>query len=166
MKAIAAVSPDWAIGKDNRLLFSIPEDMRFFRETTKGNVVVMGRKTLESFPHGKPLPNRTNIVLTGQRTYDAKGAKVVCSIEELLEVLKDYDPDKVFVIGGGSVYRELLPLTDTALITKVEEQREADAWFPNLDLDGEWTITDRSETFEHDGIRFTFLTYKRKGGKS
>lgn len=165
MKAIAAVSTDWAIGKDNSLLFSIPEDMKYFRAATKGNVVVMGRKTLESFPGGKPLPYRMNIVLTGNREYDAKGAAVVCSVEELLELLKNYDTENVFVIGGGKIYKELLPWIDTALITKVEEHRPADTFFPNLDLDHDWEIADCSGEKEHEGIRFRFVTYQRKGKK-
>lgn len=162
MIAIAAVSKDWAIGKDNKLLFSIPEDMKFFRQTTKGHVVVMGRKTLESFPGGKPLPGRTNIVLTRSRNYDAKGAVVVSSVKELKDCLKDYPHEKIFVIGGGSIYKELLPLTDTAFITKVSEHAAADTYFPNLDEDDKWEVADSSDEFEYDGLKFRFLTYRRK----
>lgn len=160
MKTIAAVSLDWAIGKDNDLLFSIPEDMKFFRETTKGHTVVMGRKTLESFPGGKPLPKRRNIVLTSNREYDAKGAEVVSSVDELLALLADCE-DEVFVIGGGTIYKSLLAYTDTALITKVYESADADTFFPNLDEDPRWELVESSEMKESEDHRFQFLTYKR-----
>lgn len=162
MKAIAAVSADWAIGKDNSLLFSIPEDMKFFRETTKGHTVVMGRKTLESFPDGKPLPKRRNIVLTSNPSYDAKGAETVSSVDELEKLLDGCD-EEVYVIGGGSIYKALLTFTDTALITKVYEHTEADTWFPNLDEDPNWEITGSSEMKEYNGLKFQFVTYHRKG---
>lgn len=108
MNIIVAVDKNWAIGCNNKLLVSIPSDMKFFRETTTGNVVVMGRKTLESFPNGMPLKNRTNIVLTGNRDYQVKGAIVVHSMEELLEELKKYNSEQIYVIGGDSVYRQML----------------------------------------------------------
>ena len=108
MNLIVAVDKNWAIGNDNKLLVSIPQDMKFFRETTMGKVVVMGRKTLESFPGGQPLKKRTNIVITGDRNYDVKDAIVVHSIEEALEELKKYDQDDIYVIGGESaVSREI-----------------------------------------------------------
>ena len=100
MNLIVAVDKNWAIGNGNKLLVSIPQDMKFFRETTMGKVVVMGRKTLESFPGGQPLKKRTNIVITGDRNYDVKDAIVVHSIEEALEELKKYDQDDIYVIGG------------------------------------------------------------------
>ena len=137
MNLIAAVDSNWAIGNKNKLLASIPADMKFFRETTTGHVVVMGRKTLESFPNGMPLKNRTNIVLTSNRNYCVKDAVIVHTLKELLEELKKYDSEEIFVIGGGSVYQMMLPYCDTAYITKIDHAYEADTYFPNLDQDEE-----------------------------
>lgn len=145
MNLIVAVDENWAIGKDNKLLVSIPSDMKFFRETTTGKVVVMGRKTLESFPNGLPLKNRTNIVLTRNRDYQVKDAIVVHSVPELLVKLDKYSSEDVYVIGGDSVYQELLPYCDVAHVTKINHVYAADSWFPNLDETGEWEITGESE---------------------
>ena len=109
MNLIVAADKNWGIGKDNKLLVSIPSDMKFFRQETMGKVVVMGRKTLESFPNGLPLKNRTNVVLTSDKNYQVKDAVIVHSIDEVLEELKKYDDDEIYVIGGGKVYEELLP---------------------------------------------------------
>lgn len=163
MNMIAAVDKNWAIGKDNKLLVSIPADMKFFRETTTGKVVVMGRKTLESFPGGLPLKNRTNIVLTGNRGYQAKGAVIVHSKEELLEELKKYDREDVYVIGGASVYEMLLDDCDVAHITKIDYAYEADAYFPNLDLELDWEITADSEEQTYFDLEYHFLKYQRRG---
>ena len=133
MKAILAADKNWGIGYNNRLLVSIPSDMKFFRQTTTGKVVVMGRKTLESFPNGLPLKNRTNIVLTANPDYDVKDAVIVHSKDELLEELKKYNEDDIYVIGGESVYRMMLPYCDTVLVTKIDRAFQADTHFPNLD---------------------------------
>ena len=109
MNLIVAVDENWAIGNRNKLLVSIPADMKFFREMTKGNVVVMGRKTMESFPGGQPLKKRTNIVLSRDESYQVKDAVVVHSLEELLEQLKSFPEESIYVIGGESIYRMLLP---------------------------------------------------------
>ena len=138
MNLIAAVDKNWAIGRNNKLLVSIPDDMKFFRETTTGKVVVMGRKTLESFPGKKPLKNRVNIVLTGDRSYQADGAVIVHDMEELHEELKKYPSEDIYVIGGESIYKQLLDECDVAHITKIDFAYEADAWFPNLDEKEEW----------------------------
>ena len=127
MNLIVAVDENWAIGKDNKLLVSIPSDMKFFRETTTGKVVVMGRKTLESFPNGLPLKNRTNIVLTRNRDYQVKDAIVVHSVPELLVKLDKYSSEDVYVIGGDSVYQELLPYCDVAHVTKINHVYAADS---------------------------------------
>ena len=132
MKLIVAADRNWAIGKNNKLMWSIPADMKFFRETTQGNVVIMGRKTLESFPQGQPLKNRVNIVITRNPSYKVKDAVVVHSVEEAIEESRKYDGD-VFVIGGESIYRAMLPYCDTALVTRIDYAYEADTWFPNLD---------------------------------
>ena len=145
MNLIVAVDEKWAIGKDNRLLVSIPQDMKFFRETTTGKVVVMGRKTLESFPNGLPLKNRTNIVMTRNTEYQVKDAIIVHSAKELLSALEPYDSEDIYVIGGDSIYRELLPYCDVAHVTKIQHTYEADAWFPNLDDMEDWEITGESD---------------------
>ena len=129
MNIIVAVDKNWAIGKDNKLLVSIPADMKMFRQETTGKVVVMGRKTLESFPNGLPLKNRTNIVLTGNKDYNVKDAIIVHTVEELLEEIKKYPSEEVYCIGGDSVYKQLLPYCDTAHVTKIDFAYEASICF-------------------------------------
>lgn len=162
MNMIVAVDNNWAIGNKNELLVSIPADMKFFRQETTGNVVVMGRKTLDSFPGGMPLKNRTNIVLTGNRNYSVKDAIVVHDLDELLEELKKYPSEAVYVIGGGSIYRQLLPYCDVCHVTKIDHTYEADTYFPNLDEDEEWEITADSEEQTYFDIAYQFLKYERK----
>ena len=162
MKAILAADKNWGIGYNNRLLVSIPSDMKFFRQTTTGKVVVMGRKTLESFPNGLPLKNRTNIVLTANPDYDVKDAVIVHSKDELLEELKKYNEDDIYVIGGESVYRMLLPYCDTVLVTKIDRAFQADTHFPNLDEMEEWTLTEESEEQTCFDLEFRFTKYERK----
>lgn len=164
MNLIAAVDKNWAIGLKNKLLVRIPEDQRFFRETTTGKVVVMGRKTLESFPNGLPLKNRTNIVLTKDRSYDAKGAIVVHSLEELLKKLAEYPSQDVYIIGGESIYRQMLPYCDVAHITKIDYAYEADSWFPNLDELSEWQIVADSEEQTYFNLEYYFYRYERRKG--
>lgn len=162
MNMIVAVDNNWAIGNKNELLVSIPADKKFFRQETTGNVVVMGRKTLDSFPGGMPLKNRTNIVLTGNRNYSVKDAIVVHDLDELLEKLKKYPSESVYVIGGGSIYRQLLPYCDVCHVTKIDHTYEADTYFPNLDEDEEWEITADSEEQTYFDIAYQFLKYERK----
>ena len=140
MNLIVAVDKNWAIGKDNKLMWSIPADMKFFRETTRENIVIMGRKTLESFPQGQPLKNRVNIVITKNPNYKVKDAVVVHSIEEAIEESKKYEGE-TYVIGGESIYRAMLKYCDTALVTKIDHAFDADTYFPNLDADEEWEMT-------------------------
>ncbi len=161
MNLIAAVDKNWAIGYQNKLLTSIPEDMKFFRQTTTGKVVVMGRKTLESFPGKNPLKNRTNIVLTKNPSYQAEGAIVVHNEDELREELKKYDSEDIFVIGGESIYRQFLDECDKAYITKIEYAYTADAYFPNLDEKEEWKITAESEEHTCFDLEYFFLTYEK-----
>ncbi len=163
MIAIAAADKNWGIGNKGKLLVSIPEDMKFFRSTTMGKTVIMGRKTLESLPGGRPLKDRNNIVLTKNKGYVCDGATVVHSVEELLEVIKDVPGDEVFVIGGGSIYRELLPHCDKAYITRLDFVYEADTYFPNLDEDESWElISEGEEAFYYDLI-YNFCVYGRRG---
>lgn len=162
MNVIAAVDKNWAIGNKNRLLTSIPADMKFFREKTSGHVVVMGRKTLESFPNSLPLKNRINIVLTGNRNYQVKDAVIVHTKEELLEELKNYAPEELYVIGGGSIYEMLLPYCETAYITKIDHAYEADTFFPNLDEKPDWEMTEESEEQTCFDLEYVFSKYERK----
>ena len=161
MNIIVAADKNWGIGKDNKLLVSIPADMKFFRETTTGNVVVMGRKTLESFPGGLPLKRRTNIVLTKDVNYQVKDAVLVHSVEELLEELKKYDSENVYVIGGDSVYRQLLPYCDIAHVTKIDFGYEEDSYFPNLDEDPQWHVAAESEEQTYFDLEYKFVRYER-----
>lgn len=162
MNVIAAVDKNWGIGNKNELLVSIPADMKFFRETTTGKVVVMGRKTLESFPNGLPLKNRVNIVLTRDTAYKAPGAILVHDMEELLEELKKYPSEDIYVIGGEKIYAQLLDQCDVAHITKIDFAFEADAYFPNLDEKPEWEITADSEEQTYFDLEYYFYRYERK----
>ena len=161
MKMIVAVDKNWGIGKNNDLLVSIPADMKMFRTETSGKVVVMGRKTLESFPGGLPLKNRTNIVLSGNPDYQVKGAIVVHSLQELLEEIKKYPKDQVYCIGGDSVYKMLLPYCDTAQVTKIDFAYEADRYFPNLDEMPQWQVAAESEEQTYFDLEYSFVRYER-----
>ena len=162
MNVIAAVDENWAIGNRNELLVRIPADHKFFREETTGKVVILGRKTLQTFPGGLPLKNRENLILSGNENFKVKDAEVFNSIEELLERLKDYDTEDVYVIGGESVYRQLLPYCDTAHITKIDRAYEADAFFPNLEVDPEWELTGESDEQVYFDITYNFQKYERR----
>lgn len=161
MNLIVNVDKNWAIGNSNKLLVSIPADMKFFRETTTGKVVIMGRKTLESFPGGQPLKNRENIVLTKDANYQVKGAVVVNSKEALLEELKQYNQEDIYVCGGEMIYRMLLPYCHTAYITKMDHAFEADTFFPNLDEDQEWKMTGVSEEQTYFDLEYVFAKYEK-----
>ena len=161
MNLIVAVDKNWAIGKENKLLVSIPQDMKFFRETTMGKVVVMGRKTLESFPGGQPLKKRTNIVITRDKNYSVKDAIVVHSVEEALEELKNYSSEDIYVIGGDSIYRQMLPYCDIAHVTKINHAYEADTYFPNLDEKEEWLVTGVSDEQTYFDLEYEFVRYER-----
>lgn len=162
MNCIVAVDKNWAIGKNNDLLVKIPMDQKFFRETTTGKVVVMGRKTLESFPNGLPLKNRTNIVLTHNPKFSVKDAIVVHSLEELEEELKKYRSEDIYVIGGEKIYAQLLDQCDVAHVTKINYAYDADAYFPNLDEKPEWVITGDSEEQTYFDLEFYFYRYEKK----
>ena len=152
MNLIVAVDENWAIGNKNELLVSIPADHKFFRQETTGKVVVLGRKTLETFPQG--LPN-----------FKVKDAIVVHSTEELLEELKKYNEEDIYIIGGESVYRQMLPYCDVAHVTKIDRAYEADAYFPNLDEMPEWQITADSDEQVYFDITYHFLKYEKTGKK-
>lgn len=160
LNLIVAVDKNWGIGKDNRLLVSIPQDMKFFRETTSDSVVIMGRKTLESLPGGKPLQKRINIVISSDMDYVVTGAVVVHSINQAIAEAKKYKNKKVFVIGGASIYRQMLPYCDFAYVSKIEHEFDADTYFPNLDEMGNWEIESESEEYMFKDIGFRFVKYK------
>ncbi|MCI8853817.1 MAG: dihydrofolate reductase [Lachnospiraceae bacterium] len=162
MNLIVNVDKNWAIGHRGKLLVSIPEDMKFFRSETTGKVVVLGRKTMETFPGGQPLKNRTNIVLTRNRQYQVKEAVVCYSLEETLDELKKYPSEDVYIVGGDSIYQQFLPYCDTAHVTRTEHAYEADAWFPNLEADPDWELTGQSEEKTYFDLEFTFCRYERK----
>lgn len=161
MNLIVAVDQNWGIGKDNNLLVSIPADMKMFRQETTGKVVILGRKTLSTFPGGLPLKNRTNIILTKNKDFKVKDAIVVNSIEELLEEIKKYPAEDVYCIGGDSVYHQLLPYCDVAHITKIEYAYDADAYFPNLDENPDWELTGDSEEQTYFDLEFYFYRYEK-----
>ncbi len=147
MQAIVAADNNWGIGYQNRLLVSIPSDMKFFRQKTTGNVVVMGRKTLESFPNGLPLKNRVNIVLTKNKNYQVKDAVIVHSEEEVLEELKKY--------------KMMLPYCDTVYVTKIDREFQVDTYFPNLDQMEDWKMTEEGEEQTCFDLEFAFTKYER-----
>lgn len=162
MNIIVAVDKNWAIGCGNKLLVSIPQDMKFFRETTIGKVVAMGRKTLESFPGGQPLKKRENVVLTTDKSYQVNDGVVVHSVEEMVETLKKYKEEDIYVIGGESIYRQLLPYCKKAYITKIDHAYRADTYFPDLDKDPEWNMTKISEEQTYFDLEYVFAVYERK----
>ncbi|MDR2889426.1 MAG: dihydrofolate reductase [Lachnospiraceae bacterium] len=166
MNIITAVDERWGIGNKGDLLVRIPADHKFFREETTGKVVVLGRKTLATFPQGVPLPNRTNIILSTNRDLVVKGATVVSSIEELLQETGRYRSEDVYVIGGESIYRQLLPYCDVAHVTKIDFAYLADSYFPNLDEDDEWSITADSDEQTYFDITYHFYKYERAEKRS
>lgn len=163
MKLIVAVDKNWAIGKDNKLMWSIPGDMKFFRETTKGNIIIMGRKTLESFPQGQPLKGRVNIVITRNPDYKVKGAVVVHSVEEAIEEAAKH-AGETYVIGGESIYRSMLEYCDVALVTKIDHAFDADTYFPNLDAEKGWEMIKTGEEQTCFNLEYYFTVYERTDG--
>lgn len=161
MNLIAAVDENWAIGNSGDLLIRIPADHKNFRQETTGKVVVLGRKTLETFPQGLPLKNRTNIILSANPEYKVKDAAVVHSLEELLSELEKYDTEDVYIVGGESIYRQLLPYCNVAHITKIDHAYDADAYFPNLDEMPDWKITADSDEQTYFDITYHFLKYEK-----
>lgn len=161
MNAIVSICRDWGIGYHGRLLVKNKADMKYFVEHTTGGVVIMGRATLLGFPHQAPLKNRRNIVLSHDEHLVIDGAEVVHSAEEALDAVSDVDPDKVWVIGGQSAYKQLLPYCTRAYVTKNDVAYPADAFFPDLDAHPDWKVEKREDGgVTEDGVRFEFVTYK------
>ena len=161
MNLIVAVDAKWGIGNKNSLLVRIPEDQKWFRETTTGKAVIMGRKTLESFPNKSPLKNRLNIVISGNPDYKVEGAVVVSTIEDAVKAASDYADEDIFVIGGESVYRQMLLYCDVAHVTKIDYVYDADAHFPNLDEMEDWKITETSDERTYFDLIYEFVKYER-----
>ncbi len=162
MIAIVAVDDRFGIGLDGGLLFRCKEDQEFFKAKTLNKTVVMGRKTYLSLPKSRrPLPNRTNIVMTTDHNFHEEGVVTCNSVEHLLELTKNLLPDNIFVIGGEEIYRLLLDYCDKVYITRFKAERPADTFFPYLDEMPKWKITDRSSTYNFEGIEYNFLTYEK-----
>ena len=157
MQAIVAVSQSWGIGKDGRLLFRLSADLRRFKALTTGRTVVMGRKTLQSLPGGKGLPNRRNLVLSRRMDYAPENAEAVTSVEALLRTAGE----DAFVIGGQQVYEQLLPYCARVHITKVLSDPEADAFFPDLDKLPGWKVASAGEMLTENGLSFQYVEYIR-----
>lgn len=166
MKLIVATDKDWGIGKNNDLLVHLPNDLKFFKEKTIDKIVIMGRNTLESMPGGKPLPKRTNIVITGNPDYIKEGCVMAASVEEAVAKAKvlagEEGEEKIFVIGGASIYEQMLPLCDTCFITRMNKAFEADRFFPNLDENPDFEVVWESPAQEENGVEYKFREYRRK----
>lgn len=160
MNLIVAVDNNWAIGNKGNLLVSIPEDMKFFRKMTTDNVIVLGRKTLEGFPNGLPLPKRDNIIMTQNENFAVKDGIVVHSKEELFEKLNEYSDKEIFVVGGGKIYEMLLPYCEYAYVTKIDYNYEADTYFPNIDEMDNWTLVGESDEQTYFSLEYYFYKYK------
>lgn len=161
MNIIVAVDKNWAIGYQGKLLVVIPADHRNFRNETLHKAVIMGRKTLEDFPGGQPLKERLNVVITSNLNYYLKDGVVVSSIEEALKAVKDYKTEDVYVIGGESVYRQMLPLCEVAFVTKIDYEYAADTYFPNLDSMEDWVLMEESEEQTCHDLTYTFCRYEK-----
>ena len=155
MNLIVAVDKNWAIGRDGDQLIYIPEDLKHFKALTTGHPVILGRKTLATFPGGRPLKGRRNLILSRDPAFAPEGAEVFPDLDRLLSAA----PADSFVIGGASVYRTLIDRCDTAYITRIDASFPADKYFPDLDADPRWQIKEISEPMEHEGISFRYYTY-------
>lgn len=160
-KLIASADKNWGIGKNNRLLVQIPSDMKRFREMTMGCIVVMGRRTLESLPGGLALQDRINVVLTKNLSFQAKNVVIKHDMESLVEYLEAQEAD-VYVIGGESIYRQLLEYCDTAYITRIDHVYAADAYLPDLDMDEQWEKVSESDEQTYFDLEYTYVVYERK----
>ena len=159
MIAIVAVDKNWGIGKDGEQLIYIPEDLKRFKAFTIGNAIILGRKTMYTFPGGKPLKGRRNLILSRTADFAPEGAEVFPGLEKLMEQVTD--PDNTYVVGGASVYHTMIGQCDRAYVTKIDAEYPADCWFPDLDEDPNWVVESEGEWMEHEGVRFRYVNYKR-----
>ena len=162
MNLIVAVDGAWGIGYEGTQPFVIPDDRRFFRETTKGKTVIVGRKTMADFPGGNPLKNRRNIVVSSNPELNIEGAEIAHTVSELFELIGD---DEAFVIGGESVYRLLLDYCKNAYVTQIFGTFDADRFFPNLDEMENWHMAEAGEMKEHEGVKYRFVRYENDSPK-
>ncbi len=160
IRAIVHADREWGIGRGNDMMFSLPKDMKFFRESTMGHTVVMGGKTLRSFPGQKPLKNRVNVVLSRGQVCDE--CVLVRSYEELKKELKARENEEIYIIGGGELYKELLPYCHEALVTKVDAVGGAEVFFPNLDIHPDFICVDEGEPVEDNGYTVRFTRYQNQ----
>ena len=160
MNLIVAVDKNWGIGLGGTQTVVIPEDRRHFRDLTDGSTVIVGRRTLLDFPGSQPLPGRNNILLSRNADLKIDGASVAQSLDELFGMIENFPPDKVFVIGGDSVFKMLLPYCTYAYVTKIDTAPESDVFFPNLDEQDNWVLDQDGEFKEYNGIRYAFVRYK------
>ncbi len=161
MNLYVTADSNWGIGYNNGLLIQIPRSQKLLWEETKGKVVVMGRKTLETLPQGLPMAGRTNIILSGNRNLKVKGATIVSSVDELLKEVEKYPPEDVYVIGGESTFAQLLPYCRVAHVVKMDHAYQANKYFPNLDKSEEWKLTADSDEYTYFDIAYEFLKYER-----
>ena len=161
MQAIVNVDENWGIGRDGDQPFYIPEDLAFFKGMTLGKIVIMGRATLNALPGAKPLPKRTNIVLSTKQGFDVEDAVVCASIDELLYAIEPFSPEDIFIIGGGQIYAALLDHCTTAYITKIHANGNCDRFFPNLDKHPDWQLASSSEIKTYNNINFQFCSYTK-----
>ena len=159
MNAIVNVNPHWGIGKDGKLLVFVPADLRRFRDLTLGKTVIYGRKTLATFPDGQPLPDRENIILSKNADFSVEGATVCHSLDELKSLLRDRYSENIFVIGGQSVYKQLVPYCDKAYVTFSYTELKADTFFPNLNNRENWLVTSIEPTQIEGKVPFRFVEY-------
>lgn len=162
MNAIVVVDKNWCIGREGQLLVHLPGDLKFFKEKTLGKTIVVGRKTLESFPGAKPLPGRENVVVTGNDEFCNENCTICYSFEGLMKVLNRIPPEDVYIAGGQSVYRQFMPYVDTVYVTKLENSYEGDRYFMNLDGDEAFEMTWSSPVHEEGGVKYRFTKYERK----
>ncbi len=158
MNLIVAVDENWAIGKGGDQLVYISADLKRFKELTTGHPVILGRKTLATFPGGRPLKNRRNLILSATPGYTVDGAEVFADVDSLLAAA----PEDAFVIGGESVYRALLDRCHTAYVTKIHAAYPADRYFPDLDVHPDWTVSEESRPMEDQGVSFHYVTYRKQ----
>lgn len=166
ISAIVAVDNNWGIGYNGDLLEHIPDDLKYFKTITEGHVIVMGRKTWDSLPK-KPLPNRVNVVVSSKYTFEAKSGKgqpslVLCDMPHCIQGITNSRDEEIFIIGGGEIYKQLLPYCDRVYVTLIEKSHDnVDTYFPNLDEAPEWEVSTRTELREYENVPYTFLTYDR-----
>lgn len=169
MNLIVAVDNNWAIGCKGTMLFRLPEDLKHFQSETSGSVVVMGRKTLVSLPRSAPLKNRTNIVITTDKSFEAEGAKVCHSVDDALALIKKYEKDgqQVYIIGGETIYKQFLPYTNKAIITHIDATADnADTFFPDLSAMPNWEKVSETDQIEDNGTKTSYACYKNINVKS